>query len=93
MSLKVKPGKVIRIDELTYRFISEKRRRGEQITSLVRRLIGLPSRKGIVDRPVRYVLPSDLHATVEEARGAAVLKSVKAKTKKTEEPIAIREAI
>lgn len=90
---KPKPGKVIRIDELTFRFISEKRRRGEQITTLIRRLIGLPSRKGIVDRPTKYVLPSDLYESIEEARGAAVLKSVKAKAKKTEEPIAIREAI
>lgn len=88
---KPKSGKVLRIDALTYNFIQEKRRRGETLVSLVRRLIGLPSRKGIVDRPVVYALPSDLFPTVEEARGAAVVKSVKMKLKRAEEPIPIRE--
>ena len=87
---KIKPGKVIRVDELTFRFISEKRRRGEPVTALLRRLLGLPSRKGIVERPTQYVLPSDLHPTIEDARGEAVLRAVRGK-RKAEEPKIVRE--
>lgn len=90
---KQKPGKVIRVDELTFRFLAEKRRRGEPVTALVRRLLGLPSRSGICETQTKYVLPSDLHETVEDARGAAVLRAVKQKKKEAEEPRPIREVV
>ncbi len=89
--MKPKPGKVLRVDELTFRFLAEKRKRGEQMTALIRRLIGLPSRKGIIDSPTKWALPSDLFESIEEARGAAVVRAVKAK-RKPEEPKPVREA-
>lgn len=92
MSAAKKPGEVIRIDELTARYIKEKRRRGETKTAVIRRLLGLPSRKGIIERPPVYVLPSDVFLTIEDARGAAIVRAVRAK-QAAEEPKIVREVI
>lgn len=90
---KEKPGKVLRIDALTWKYITELKRPKESFSGLIRRLIGLPSRKGITEVSAKFVLPSDLHRSIEEARGAAVLRAVRAKRKETEEPIAVRSVV
>jgi hypothetical protein len=84
-----KPGKVIRVDPITWSFLKERKGRRETISALVRRLIGLPSKKGIVDTTAKFALPSELFDSIEEARGAAIMKAVRAK-KKPEEPVVVR---
>ena len=79
-----KPGKVIRVDPETWRLVSAQRGPKETIVSAVRRLLGLNDQT-----TKRYVLPSDLSESIEEARGRAVLRSVKKKIK-PERPIAVR---
>jgi len=87
---KPKPGKVIRVDDLTWAYLCSKKLASETIAALMRRLIGLTSRKG--DTPIKaFVLPSDMYSSISEARGAAVIKAVKSKHRKPESPIAVKE--
>jgi len=44
----------------------------------------------IISGEVRYVLPSDIHETVEDARGAAVIRAVRSRIKRAERPIPVR---
>lgn len=91
---KPKPGHVLRVDAATWRFIEKKRRGSEPFASLMRRLIGLPNRKGEPPAADYYVLPGAHMAleTIEEARGAAILLAVKGKKGKAliERPVAVR---
>jgi len=91
MSKKKPKGKVLRVDPLTWNKLKELRLPEEKITALLRRVIGLPHKKlGVVDKPVNYCVPSDLYTSLEEARGAAVLKAVRSRSKQSEEPIEVR---
>lgn len=79
---KPKPGKVVRLTpDLVARVVAE-RREGETIPSVLRRLLDLTGE-------LRYVLPSDLHETVADAKGAAVLRAVRSKSR-IEKPIAVK---
>ncbi len=88
-----KPGKVIRVDPLTWKYVTERRRKGETLSALMRRLIGLPSKKGIVEARTNFVLPSDLFDSAAAARGASVIRAVRLKKKKIEEPVAVRAVL
>lgn len=90
---KKKPGKIVRIDPALERLVEAKRRGRESVSATLRRLVGLPSRKGGIDVKVFYVLPSHAHASIEEARGAAVLEKIRQKKTKAESPIELREII
>lgn len=81
---KPKKGKVYRLNPDLQVIIEEERLPGETTSDTVRRLFGLTG-------DVRYVLPSDLHESVEDARGAAVVRAVRARGKR-EKPIPVRPA-
>jgi hypothetical protein len=78
-----KKGRVVRITPDLVTIISEEQREGETIPETIRRLLGLSGE-------VRYVLPSDIHETVEDARGAAVIRAVRSRIKRAERPIPVR---
>lgn len=85
-----KPGKVIRVDPVTWKVLQGERSAGESTTACVRRLLGLPARK-TKKVEAEYVLPSDVYPTIEDARGAAVLRKVRSRSKEIEEPIPVRK--
>lgn len=80
---KIKPGKVIRLTPDLAKLVLSSQLEGESIPDVLRRLLNLTGE-------VSYVLPSDLHSSAEEARGAAVLRAVKMKEKRIERPLAVR---
>ena len=80
---KPKKGKVVRITPDIVNLILIERKEKETISGVIRRLLNLSGED-------RYVLPSDLYARIEEARGVAIVRAVKSKNKKTEKPIKIK---
>jgi len=76
--------------------LANKLRRAESYDSLLRRILGLASRR---DEPqpleVFWVLPSTLLArkSLAEARGEAVLQAVRNGKRKTEKPIKVVEYV
>lgn len=80
---KPKKGRVVRLNPDLITIISEEQKDEETVSDTVRRLLGLTGE-------INYVLPSDIHRSVEDARGAAVLRAVRAKQKKAERPIPVR---
>lgn len=89
-----KPGKVVRVDPLIWKHLMARRKEKETVSSVIRRLLGLPSRRPGISSPPKkfYVLPSDLSESAEEARGRAIIRAVRAK-KKPERPIEVREVL
>lgn len=81
---KKKPGKVIRLTPDLVSIVEAEHEEGETYPETIRRLLGLTGE-------VRYVLPSDIYESVEDARGVAIIKAVKQKVKKTERPVAVRK--
>lgn len=91
MSDKNANGKVIRVDQLTWDALKKLRHPKEKLTALLRRVVGLPHKKlGSIDSPVSYCVPSDLYSSLEEARGAAILKAVRSNAKISEDPVEVR---
>lgn len=78
---KPKKGRVIRINPDLVSIIEAEREGEEPVSETLRRLLGL---KG----DVKYVLPSDIHETVEDARGRAILKALR--SRRPERPIPVR---
>ena len=76
--------------------LTKKLRKAESYDNLLRRMLGIPSRK---DEPqhleVFWVLPSTLLArkSLAEARGEAVLEAVRKGKRKTEKPIKVVEYV
>ena len=88
---KDKPGKVVRLDPLIWKSVNQSRKGKETISATLRRLLGLPPRKGNYVPNTYYVLPGSLCGTVEEARGEAIVRSVRGgKRKSIENPISVR---
>ncbi len=81
---KKKKGRVIRVTPDLVDLIAREQRDGETIPAVIKRLLRLD------DGPYEWVLPSALYTRIEEARGAAVVRAVKEKTKKIEKPVAVR---
>ncbi len=81
---KKKKGRVIRITPDLVELIAKEQKKDESIPAVIKRLLKLD------DGPYEWVLPSALYTRIEEARGAAVVRAVKEKTKKIEKPIAVR---
>lgn len=83
---RVIPGKVIRINPELQSLFDEEKGRGETYSEVIRRLIEQK-------RPeeIRFVAPSELHRKKEAAKGAALLKAVKAGKSigEIEEPIEV----
>lgn len=89
-----KPGKVIRVDPVTWNFLTKNRKEKESVSAAVRRLLALPPKKGKAqEMQVYYILPESriVCYSIEEARGQAILKAVKAgKDQPTEKPIRVK---
>lgn len=83
-----KPGKVLRVDPMIYKVLASKKGPKETWSAVLRRLLGLPSRKGVAPKK-HFVLPSALIESLPEAKGRAVLEAAKKKTK-PEKPVAVR---
>lgn len=91
MKQKDKPGKVIRVDPTTWKYITQQKQEKETLSAVVRRLLGLAPKKGNWIPNKFFILPSSLFNSVSEARGAAVMQAVKKKDKSIERPIEVRK--
>jgi hypothetical protein len=80
---KPKKGKVVRLTPDLVNLVAESQREGESIPAVIRRLLNITGE-------ICYVLPSDIHETIESARGIAVLRAVRSKTGKIERPLAVK---
>ena len=76
-----KKGRVVRLTPDLVTIIAEERREGETVPATIRRLLGLSG-------TLKYVLPSDLHESIADARGVAVIRALK--TRKPERPQPVR---
>lgn len=81
---KKKAGRVVRLTPDLVKVLADEQREGETIPATIRRLLKV---KG----EILYVLPSDVYERVEDARGQAVLRAIRAKTKRTEKPIQVQK--
>lgn len=91
---KQKPGKVTRVDTVTWKFIEGHKKPKERTATAIRRLLGLPPRKSEYEKPpVFYILP-EAHvvcSSIEEARGVALVRWVRrGKIGPKERPIEVR---
>lgn len=80
-----KKGRVARLSPDLVRLIELHRRDGETVPDVLRRLIHKDT-----DGVAKFALPSDLHESAEDARGAAVLRSVRDRSGRIERPIKVR---
>lgn len=80
---KPKKGRVARLSPDLVRLVDSNRREGETVPEVLRRLIS-------GDGDSLYALPSDLHETAEDARGAAILRSVRDRSGRIERPIRVK---
>jgi len=81
---KPKKGKVVRLTPDLASLILEERMPDETIPEVIRRLLNPAD-------GISYVLPSDLYPTIEDARGAAVIRKVVRKEEKTERPVPVKK--
>ena len=81
---KIKPGRVVRLTPDLVKLVAENQTEGESIPSVIRRLLGIVG-------DIHYVLPSDLHDYVADARGIAIIRAIR--SKKPERPLAVRTVI
>ncbi len=88
---KKKPGRVARLDPQIATYIEKKKRPKESVSATLRRLLAIPPRRGSAEFRLVYALPSAVHETLEEARGAAIIDKVKRKLKQPERPLALKE--
>lgn len=89
-------GKVVRLGASVYARLVVKKKDGESWDSLMRRLLGLATKKGIEQPKKTYwLLPNAklIFDTEKDARGMAVLLAVKAGRKKPEAPIKVSEEV
>lgn len=80
---KKKAGRVVRLTPDLVSLVAKNQREGETIPAVIKRLLGLSGR-------INYVLPSDLHETVEDARGVAIVRAVRRNIKRAERPVPVR---
>lgn len=78
-----KKGKVVRLNEDLAIIVESEQREGETISEVMRRLFGYGDE-------IRFALPSDLFESIEDARGAAVVKKVRMRSSRAERPLPVR---
>lgn len=92
---KASKGKLIRVSDEIYALLNRNRSRASW-DCLLRRIFGLPNRKG-EPQPLLIgwleVNTGQFYLEEAEARGASVMVSAKAKTKKFRQPIKMREVV
>jgi len=93
---KASKGKPIRLSD-EVRGVLEKKRQGRMSwDALLRKMLGLPDRKGVVQPLIEGWLEvnSGLFFFEEaDARGASVVAAAKTKSKKVKQPIRMREVV
>jgi len=77
MGRDTKPGKIVRIDRVLYKYLSERKRKRDSWSAVLRRELGLKSRRGLRDYTVLFALSSDLYADKGELILSAAKKRVK----------------
>jgi hypothetical protein len=80
-----KKGRVARLSPDLVRLVDLNRREGETVPDVLRRLIHRDH-----ESEAKFALPSDLHETPEDARGAAIVRSVRDRSGRIERPIKVR---
>lgn len=91
-------GKPIRVSDLVYNTLQKKRANNskESWDCLFRRMLGLPDRRGNEQPLVEgwlEITTGQMYIHQADARGAAVMEAAKAKTKKVNKPIRMREVV
>lgn len=91
-------GHLIRISDHVWNTLQKKRTNNtyESWDSLLRRMLGLPNRKGELQPLIEgwlEVISGQFYLKENEARGAAVWESAKRKTKQVPKPIKLREVV
>ena len=87
---KKKKGHPVRLSDFAFAYVSENKEGSlrETIDAMIVRYGELVEL--IESMKTRFVLPSSIYSTLKEARGAAVLLSVKSKKKQIEEPVEVK---
>lgn len=95
---RVRTGKVVRLSRLILAYVESRKRGRESLDGTLRRVFGLPDRKGS-EQPLRtyFILDNGGRPLVryseEEARGEAVIQAVKRGDRTYEKPIKVREEV
>ena len=92
---KAIPGKVIKISQELYRSIRGRSDEKKSMDSLLRFKLGLPSRKGDVQKFRKFWILRNPTVKVfdklKDARGEAVLRAVRGGSERVERPMKLRE--
>lgn len=91
-----KYGKAVRISQDVKTYLEKRQRGTESYDAILRRLFGIPTRKGETQLlKVYYVVPNEsnpiVRKTLAEARGEAILLATKRGIKKAESVITVQE--
>ena len=92
-----KKGRVVRLSKEVETYLSRKRKGSESFDSILRRVFGLPDRKGN-EQPLKtyYVIDNGGKSPIikrdkAEAKGEAIILAVRKDSKKTERVLTVRE--
>lgn len=88
-TVKKKEGTIVRLSDAVMEFLSRQRRGRESIDRSLRRLLGIPNRKGVAEYSLLWALPSDLFTDKGEATGEAIRRKVQTKAERKEAPVAV----
>lgn len=89
-------GKVIRLSKAAENYLKKRQHDDEKLNDTLRRILGLPNRRGEA-QPLRiyYVVPNGhapiVRLSLAEARGEAILLATRKKLKKAEAVIIVQE--
>ena len=93
---RVSKGRILRVSDAVWAHLEPKRKDGESFDSLMRRIFGLPDRDGFENPLLKgwiEVTTGQFFITREDAYGAAVVAAAKAKSRRVNKPVRVREAI
>lgn len=87
---KKKPGHVVRLSDFAFSVIEENRE-GSVRETIDQMIVRFAELSALVEAaPSFYVLESSLHRTKKEAKGEAVVRAVRSRSKEIEEPKKVR---
>ena len=92
-----KGGRAIKLSHEVINTLKRKQKKNESFDSIIRRILGLPSRDG-KDQSLKtfYVITKPEGAAfnkLEEARGEAMIRAAMKKKRKAEKPIKVKEYV
>lgn len=91
-----KGGKAIKLSHEVIDRLKRKQRKRESFDSVLRRILGMPSRSGErQELKILYALtePGLVFERLEEARGESMVQAAMKKKRKAEKPIKLREYV